>query len=420
MQAPRRLEVRYALRLTGRLILVALLLVGLFVGYKTVRWKAHLWLPHYAMRTLARSEESTQKLTHVLFLFVDHYEPGRGAAAAQRSHEWLREYKAIADRHRDSYGRKPQHTWFYAYEQKNAEVMKELVAAVYEGYGEVELHWHHGNDTNASFAANLEEALDWLSSFGVATSAGGAASGDAAASLAPEQPHRFGFVHGNWALDNSGNREHCGVSRELDILREAGCYADFTFPSFGSVSQPATTNSIYYARDTDEPKSYDRGKQAAVGERTHEALMIFEGPLGLAASRQFFEYGNIASDRPPSPSRLDRWVKARVRIKGRPEWIFVKVYTHGIQDREVVLGEATDRMFAYLEKKYGRGSFRLHYVTAREAFNVVRAAEDGLSGDPDVYRDYEVKEPVSRTLRGGASVPSASLGQAYDEGHARR
>jgi hypothetical protein len=182
----------------------------------------------------------------------------------------------------------------------------------------------------------------------------------------------------------------------LDILREAGCYADFTFPSFGFSAQPSKTNSIYYCYDTDEAKSYDTGEDVVVGERREDAFMVFQGPLGLALSRQLFEYGDIAPDYPPSASRVDKWITARMGVRGRPEWVFVKIYTHGIQNRSVVLGESVDAMFTYLEEKYGRGEFRLHYVTAREAFNMVRAAEDGLSGDPDLFRDYEVPKPANR------------------------
>ena len=42
----------------------------------------------------------------------------------------------------------------------------------------------------------------------------------------------WGFIHGNWALDNCrSDGRMCGVNNELDVLRETGCYADFTLPS---------------------------------------------------------------------------------------------------------------------------------------------------------------------------------------------
>ena len=40
---------------------------------------------------------------------------------------------------------------------------------------------------------------------------------------------------------------------------------------------------------------------------------------------------------------------------------------------------------------YNDGSrYRVHYMSAREAYNVVRAAQDGHTGNPFQYRDYKV------------------------------
>jgi hypothetical protein len=365
-------------------LLLAVLLATAPIAYKIVKWKAYIWLPDYAVNMVHRETKTTTRPTHIMFVFADHYEQGLGEKGRDKNRRWLNKYMVMADRHRDSYGRKPQHTWFYAYDHRNAEVVTELAEAVYLGYGEIEFHWHHNNDTNESFPGKLKEALDWFNSFG------------AMVSIAPGNPVRFGFIHGNWSLDNSRGPKYCGVSRELDILRGAGCYADFTFPSFGWESQPSKINSIYYARDDDNPKSYDRGEDASVGKSHKGALMIFEGPLGLTLSRQLFEYGAVEVYDVPSASRVDSWIARDISVKGRPEWVFVKVYTHGAQSEGIVLGEQADSMYAYLERRYAHGDYRLHYVTAREAYNIVRAAEEGLYGDPDLYRNYEIKEPVNK------------------------
>ena len=69
----------------------------------------------------------------------------------------------------------------------------------------------------------------------------------------------YGFIHGNWALDNSRpDGRWCGVNNELDVLRETGCYADFTFPSAPSPTQPRKINSIYYAVDDPQPTPFAR------------------------------------------------------------------------------------------------------------------------------------------------------------------
>ena len=81
---------------------------------------------------------------------------------------------------------------------------------------------------------------------------------------------RFGFVHGNWALDNSiikNGKNMCGVNNELTILKSLGCFADFTFPATGTMAQPMKINSIYYAKDDPQsPKSYNNGVDVTVGK----------------------------------------------------------------------------------------------------------------------------------------------------------
>jgi hypothetical protein len=365
------------------LILLAAALSG-GAAYLVVRAKAYLWLPDYASH-LVEAPPRVTGTRHLLFVFVDHYEPGKGEAGLARHLEWMEQYRALAGRHRDSYGRPPQHTWFYAYDHHNEGVMRDLARASFDGLGEVELHWHHGNDTNQGFPPKLTEALAWFRSFGALVSQDGTTA--------------FGFIHGNWALDDSRTPDLCGVSRELTILKEAGCYADFTFPSAGVESQPRKVNSIYYALDDDLPKSYDRGVDARVGRHPSDGLLVMEGPLSLKLGRQFTDAGAIDTGHDAAPERVDRWVRAGIHVEGRPEWTFVKIYTHGAQSRRTVFSAGTDALLSHMEQAYGSGGWRLHYLTAREAFNLVRAAEDGLTGDPDAYRDYQVKRPVNLVRR---------------------
>jgi len=352
-----------------------LALFGAYSTYKIVRWKMYIWLPDYISQVF-KDKQTINGPRHVMFLFVDHYEPGLNKKGVAQNTQWLNNYRELADRHKDSYGRKPQHTWFYAYDHKNDGIMPDLTRAVYEGYGEIEFHWHHDNDTNQTFPAKLAEGVAWFNRYGALV--------DHAGKVA------FSFVHGNWSLDNSRGKDSCGVTRELDILKNAGCYADFTFPSFGQVSQPAQINSIYYAADDDGPKSYNRGVSAAVGKKNSKDLMIFEGPLTLV------DYGAFELDPYPNRRKVDSWINADIHVQGRPEWVFVKIFTHGMQSRKVIFSSIGDEMFSTLEQKYAQGNYRLHYVTAREAYNIVRAAEDGKSGDPDQYREYEIKVPLNR------------------------
>jgi len=90
-------------------------------------------------------------------------------------------------------------------------------------------------------------------------------------------------------------------------------------------------------------------------------------------------------------------VRTGIHVEGRPEWIFVKVHTHGTQERDMdtLLGEPMDQAFTHLETRYNDGKdWKLHYVSAREMYNIVKAAEAGLDGDPGLYRDHVVPRPA--------------------------
>jgi hypothetical protein len=57
-------------------------------------------------------------------------------------------------------------------------------------------------------------------------------------------------------------------------------------------------------------------------------------------------------------------------------------------------------MCDYLESKYNDGeNYVLHYVSAREMYNIAKAAEAGESGNPHQFRDYLVKAPSYKTLK---------------------
>jgi hypothetical protein len=104
-----------------------------------------------------------------------------------------------------------------------------------------------------------------------------------------------------------------------------------------------------------------------------------------------------------TPERVDAWVRLNIRLPGRPEWTFVKVHTHGAADhcREGLLGGGLDALFGALESRYNDGSaWRLHYVTAREMYNIIRAAEAGRAGDPSDYRDFAIAPPGARVAAG--------------------
>jgi hypothetical protein len=348
------------------------------LAYSVIRWKAFVWLPaHIASGGLRIGRAKSPQ--HLIFTMVDHYEPGSGAAAVERNRRWLDAFRPISNAHRDALGNRFRYTWFYPYDHKNGEVLAALSKMAYQGYGEVEFHWHHPPANDATFPAMLEEALVWFGKYGAMVSSDG-----------DSRPH-FAFIHGNWALDNS--LPICGVNHELEILFRHGCYADFTFSTIGTHTQPRKVNALYYPATREGPKSYDRGADVAVGVPVNDRAMIFQGPIGIDWLTGKFEYGAVESFALPRPARIHRWIDANIHVQGRPEWIFVKVYSHGDQSAEAIVHRALSPMLGDLERICRQRRIHLHYMTAREAYNVAKAAEAGERGCPDEYRDYLVPKP---------------------------
>jgi hypothetical protein len=254
----------------------------------------------------------------------------------------------------------------------------------------VEFHYHHFNDTDDSARAKFQKAIAEFQQYGFLKTARGET--------------RFAFIHGNWALDNS-IPGMCGANHELRILRDLGAFADYTFPAIWTAAQPALANAIYMANDDDRPKSYDRGEPVRVGREPSGDLMIIEGPLAIvrspSAKRLFWdvEDGNIHSSIPVTPQRVDAWVKANVHVEGNPDWVFIKVHGHEAtvqRDIDDMLSGSFERSLGYLESRYNDGTnYTLHYVTAREAYNLVRAAAAGKTGDPGQYLDYTIPPYVA-------------------------
>ena len=348
---------------------------------------AHLWLPGYLA---SRKRGDFVSPTHVFFCLVDHYEPlwakPSPAMARARTRHWLTKYPAFADQFRDSDGRPPQHTFFYPAEEYRPELLADLAELCRQGYGEVEIHLHHRNDTAANLKTQLLNFKAQLASHGFLSQG------------------RYGFIHGNWCLDNSRrDGDWCGVNNELQVLRETGCYADFTLPSAPSDTQTRKVNALYYATDDPlRPKSHDTGVDVQVGGQATGDLLIVQGPLALNwRNRKWgvlprLEHADVAGHTPVTPARVDLWIRQRIGVVGKPDWIFVKVHTHGCQENnfDAVLGVAAMRMHEHLVRQ----PFSLHYVTAREMYNLIKAAEAGLTGDPNHFRDFFLPPPPIRAV----------------------
>lgn len=130
--------------------------------------------------------------------------------------------------------------------------------------------------------------------------------------------------------------------------------------------------------------------------------MLVQGPLALDwGNRKWgilpgLENAALTVGNPPTVRRLRLWVRQHIAVEGQPDWAFVKVHTHGMSATGLGLFQdgTMARIFRSMQETCGGGEgWRIHYASAREMFNIIRAAEDGRKGTPGDYRDYAVGPP---------------------------
>ena len=379
--------------LIAGLVLAAALVAAALVAVHFRQRNVHLWLASW-MRQDWRARPAPGATRHLLFCFVDHFEPQwlkpDYETECLRVERWRTGYPALCEGLRDTDGRPPVHSFFYPGEEYRPEHLAALSELCRAGLGEIDIHLHHQDDDEAGLRQALRRFVGVL-----------AGSHDALPVDPVSGQARWSFIHGNWALDNAHPAgAHCGVNNELAILRDEGCIADFTLPAAPDPCQTSTINRIYYATDDPvRPKSHDTGHPVRVGGEAQGDLMIIQGPLGFQWHHRKYgilpriENGDVRASAPPTRARIDGWVATGIHVVGRPEWVFVKVHTHGAQERDMdtLLGRPMRDAFEYLQSRYNDGEdWKLHYVSAREMYNIAKAAEAGLSADPGTYRDFVV------------------------------
>jgi hypothetical protein len=402
-------------------LVIVLILIG--VGTALAVWQLRRrgldrWLLPYLLASPKRRAPAAGEEIHLLLCLADHYEPkahrATPEAARARVRHWLREYPHQLGDFRDSDGRPPRHTFFFPIEEYEPEYLDALAELCAAGFGEVEVHLHHDNDTPENLRGSLLAFKELL-----AARHGLLSRDRATGELA------YGFIHGNWALNNSRpDGRCCGVNNELDILRETGCYADFTLPSAPNPTQTRKINSIYYACNRPgRPKSHDTGVDVGTGPPPAGGLLLIQGPLILNwVHRKWgilphLENGCLQASQPLSLARLALWLKARVQVPTRPDWFFVKLHTHGAPEanHRALLGEPMVRFHRDLaEYARGRPNFHYHYVTAREMYNLVRAAEAGWTGTVAAARDYQLVSNTAspKSEDRGSRGPGPTVGSA--------
>lgn len=351
---------------------------------------------------------------HLIFVVANHFEPGynelpneRGGLGVtmdwdsqmRRLDDWCRQARSIGEAVHDHDGTPFRHTNFYPIEQYNRRILKRMAELQEAGFGEVEIHLHHGvkhPDTAANLRATLVKYRDILA--------------NEHRCLSRESENdvpRYAFVHGNWTLGNSAQDWCCGVDSEVEILAETGCYVDMTLPSAPHRSQVSRINAIYQCgHPLRERTPHRSGPSLRVGD-TPRLPVIFSGPIAFDWGQRRhgipfpkIDNGALTSNYALDMARLGRWRSAGIGVLGRPDWVFVKLYCHGFfdHDQPAMIGD-TMRVFLEqtLELAERTREFKLHFASAREAFNMVMAAVDGREGNPGSYRDYKLLQIMKTT-----------------------
>ena len=258
----------------------------------------------------------------------------------------------------------------------SAALPRPLAELARAGFGEVEFHLHHDGDTAETLAPRDRSAPE-----------------DVRRARPPlarrASAFRWAFIHGNWSLAN-GRPDGNGAASTTSslVLHELGCYVDLTFPSAPDPCQPDKVNQIYWpAGDLTKRRSYEHGERARVGAHHDDRLLMITGPLALRAQGRW----RAARER-----RDHRRRSADARRASRPGSIKAstsRAGPSGSSSRSTRTARsrrpptrcsatAAAALHAALAE-YMRHGDQLHYVTAREMFNVARAAMDGKTRRPE-------------------------------------
>ncbi len=334
---------------------------------------ANLWLPSYVRDRMARLT-STRPAKRLWVAHTDHFEP-YGRTTLDNAHErmsvWEKLWPGIAENApRDADGKPPCFTFFYPQEEYDRGLMDRIAALTRTGTTDVEIHIHHFDENAAGFVEKMKLFKRQLhEDHGLLHRHNGRLM--------------FGFVHGNWALDNSHPEGYgCGVKGELQLLRDLGCYADFTMPSLPSPTQSRIVNQIYWTTgDPEKPRGFDHGVQATVGGGTQGDLLMITGPTGLRYRERLLprlENGELAVYDPPTPYRVQRWLDLAPRLG---DDIFLKLYGHTAREDNAaaLLGDGMREgslaaMYRWIAEAARERNLELHWASAYEMF----CAAEGL------------------------------------------
>lgn len=339
------------------------------------------WLAPYLRAKLRPRPLPEDQPLHLCLAVADHFEPWWAAPpeeqALARLAAWEERLPQLAEGLADCRGEPPKHDFFYPIEDYRPHVLDRIAKMCDKGLGQVEVHLHHHGQTSAELEQMLSSWAETL------YQKHGLLRKDPATGQIT-----YGFIHGNWALDNSRpDGKWCGCNDEISILARTGCYADFTMPSAPDETQTRTINSIYYATDDPErPKSHDKGVPAQVGKPPCGDLLMVQGVLGLNWGRRKWgmvpriENSDLSGDNPPSPQRSALWLDLAPNVKGADHVRFLKLHCHGAPEKNaaVMLGQSMRQTLVHLLECYNDGKrYKLAFMTCWEMVQTIHALEKG-------------------------------------------
>ncbi len=301
----------------------------------------------------------------------------------------LKALASLAAEHIDSDGREFQLTFACPGRNPDSTTLHMLTEYCRRGLGEVEylIPWDYSSEE--SMREELEQGLRRFNSRGWMNTVGSEV--------------RFAVVRER----NSGEREEADLRRQASVLSDLGCYADMSFPGVRSSRPQSRVNTMFMVSSADN-EPYNESDELRAGRLGKGGLLVIEGPFLIdwtdwrLTLRPYVEDGHLSPEAPPDPGRVDSWIRANVHVIGQPNWIFVKLTIDGLSNATSArsLRHSLDRSLMYLEEVCNDDEmYRLHYVTAREMYNVAMAAQALKNGNAGLFRDYLI-EPYEATQRG--------------------